>query len=151
MAWARESRILYSKEAVQIVMVSTLDHIDAISRRLKRDVLWIDFPKPRKLRRLWKEDQARAKITTWLDDRGIKWKRCFGIADVSCIIESYEGQIFVNLPYDPASRSFDDLNNFLEYPDGKSRFENVTFNLLRLPEAMKNKHHDEPGFWDSLL
>jgi len=40
------------------------------------------------------------------------------------------------------------LNEHLENPDGSSKVKGVTLWALTLELALKNKHHDEPGFWE---
>lgn len=40
-----------------------------------------------------------------------------------------------------------ELNDYLKYPIGEIRFPTVRFYYLALEVAMKNAHHDEPGFW----
>lgn len=37
---------------------------------------------------------------------------------------------------------------YLEQMDGTMRFPTVRFYVLPLEHAMKNAHHDEPGFWE---
>ncbi len=125
-----------------------LEHIDAISRRIERDVIWISFQSRIRSQKPWEDNPIWMKITKWLDDHNIKWERCFDIAD-ECSIPAYNGQIYVNLAYEAESPLFKELDGFLEFSDGTSRFENVKFNLLPLLDANRNKHHDEPGFWDS--
>ena len=40
------------------------------------------------------------------------------------------------------------LESYLERPDGTMFFETVRFYVVQLKAAMKNAHHDEPGFWE---
>jgi hypothetical protein len=39
------------------------------------------------------------------------------------------------------------VSNFLENEDGSAKIEGVLFCYLPLAAALKNQHHDEPGFW----
>ena len=60
----------------------------------------------------------------------------------------YHGQIYIDIPFEPSAPEFKSLEAFLEFPDGKSRLDGVTFFYLPLAKAMENAAHDEPGFWD---
>jgi hypothetical protein len=63
-------------------------------------------------------------------------------------MRSYAGQIYIDVPYDTNDCVYQAVQQFLEYPDATMRFEDVKFWIVTLELAMKNSHHDEPGFWD---
>jgi hypothetical protein len=147
-------------------MPQLIEHIDAIARKKQRDVLYITFtPKGTSLRDMftefvdvtegreiqgsyeWEEDPIRQKICLWLDKNQISWESCGYFANEDMMI-SYEGQIYVDIPYDENDANYLLVRDYLEHPDGSMRFESVTFWLVPLEQAMTNKHHDELGFWE---
>jgi hypothetical protein len=129
-------------------MPQLLEHIDAIARKLKRDVLYLDFLKAQRPHRAdYRSLETRARILQWLDDEGIEWRECGQIASET-VMRSYAGEIFINVPFDETDDQYHKVQAFLEYPDGSMRFEDVRFYVVSLQCAMKNAHHDEPGFWD---
>jgi hypothetical protein len=63
-------------------------------------------------------------------------------------MRSYAGQVFIDVPFDEANPQYQKVQAFLEHPDGTMRFDDVKFYVVPLEDAMKNSHHDEPGFWE---
>ena len=135
-------------------MPMVIEHIDAIARKLQRDVLYIAFnpqipsededeaffPK-------WTRLPIRQQVIDWLDSRGISWRCCGYYADVNLMM-GYQGQIYVDVPFDQNNSVFQELSAFLENPDGSMRYPDCTFCYCPLDHAMKNSAHDEPGFWE---
>ncbi len=64
------------------------------------------------------------------------------------VVRSYAGEIFIDVPFDDTDTQYRKVQAFLEHPDGEMRFDDVRFYVVTLQVAMKNAHHDEPGFWD---
>jgi hypothetical protein len=134
-------------------MVQIIDHIDKIARIKQRDVLMIGFETPGKgFKRVWSQpDHVRQKIIAWLDAHDIMWESCAWMAEENgwC---SYQGQIYVDVPYDQNDAKCRMLCEYLEDDQGLIRPEHgdTRFYLCTLEQSMKNVHHDEPGFWDSL-
>lgn len=137
-----------------------IEHIDAIARQLQRGVLYVVFHAPKagmsehELQKFefdtgydWQASQTRGDLIAWLDAKGIGWRPCGHVADTRMMV-SYCGQIYIDLPYEPALPQYLALSDYLELPDGTMRFAEATFCLLQLHLAMKNAEHDEPGFWD---
>ena len=137
-----------------------IEHIDAIARKLQRDVLFVVFHAPTTgmsdqeqqrfdfdTRYDWKASQTRSELIGWLDAKGFEWTLCGHVANTSMMI-SYRGQIYIDLPYDTSSAACLALCDHLEFPDGTMRFPDATLCLLQLHVAMTNAEHDEPGFWD---
>jgi hypothetical protein len=58
------------------------------------------------------------------------------------------GQLYIDVPYELNNPDYQKLQNFLEDENGEVRFDGVKFWIFPLERAMKNAHHDEPGFWD---
>jgi len=133
-------------------MPMLIEHIDAIARSLQRDVLYLAFTShPFDFSREWDENpgHARQTIINWLDKHDISWKECAHVAseDGFC---SYQGQIFVDVVFDVNDPTFKLLSSYLEDSHGniKPEFSPAKFYYLSLEDAIKNAHHDEPGFWD---
>lgn len=144
-------------------MPQLLEYIDSICRKKQRDVLYLRFVAPNT--EPWDNDsddgtcdgfddyvdgrnlEVRRQIIEWLDQNQIAWQPCGPIANENCW-ESYRGQIYLDVPYDQNLDAYQHLEAFLENPDGSMRFPEVEFWRLSLNLAMKNSHHDEPGFWE---
>ena len=138
------------------IMPQLIKHIDKISREKQRDVLFLEFnPKPSRKDilgdnqgRYWfEQDPIRKQILEHLTKMGISWECCASFANENAI-DSYDGRVYVDLPIDENCPRYQALVDYLEYPDGNMRFETVRFYALPLEVAMKNAHHDEPGFWE---
>jgi hypothetical protein len=147
-------------------MPQIIEYIDAIARKKQRDVLYVTFtPKNTSIffdlitgcdddvnanyecnSYNWEEGPIRERVCNWLTEHNITWQECgyFASENGWC---SYEGQIYLDVPYDENDLKYQLVRDFLENPDGSMRFESVTFWLVSLERAMENKHHDEPGFW----
>jgi hypothetical protein len=129
-------------------MPQLLEHIDAFARKLKRDVLYLDFLKAKRPHRAdYRRLESRSGIVQWLDSEGIEWCECGPLASET-VMRSYAGEIFINVPFNETDDQYRKVQAFLEYPDGTMRFEDVRFYVVTLQLAMKNAHHDEPGFWE---
>lgn len=130
-------------------MPSLIDHIDAIARRKQRDVLSIRFVTRETDRRAYDypQDPERLRVISWLDEHGIAWQPCGCVADENCM-SSYRGDIYVDVPFKTDHPTYQLLQPYLENPDGTMRHPTVTFEYYPLEMAMKNAHHDEPGFWE---
>lgn len=130
-----------------------IENIDAIARKKQRDVLFVTFhPKQSddddswELSHDWENDPMREVVCNWLTEHHIAWQMCGYVADECCMC-SYEGQIYLDVPYDDNDPLYVLVRDYLENPDGSMRFETVSFWCLPLITAMENAHHDEPGFW----
>lgn len=139
--------------------MTRIEHIDAIARKKKRDVIFVEFHqlkkgKGRKNRHPydalvleWEHLPARRKVIEWLDTRAIRWSPCGNFADLNYVL-SYRGQLYIDLPYDSELLVFQQLTAFLERADGSTRIPGVKFLHCTLEQAMVNAFHDESGFWD---
>ncbi|MEX3929938.1 hypothetical protein AB4Y36_39085 [Paraburkholderia sp. BR10936] len=129
-------------------MPQQLEHIDAIARKLNRDVLYLEFLKAQRPDHVdYRSLESRSCIMQWLDREGIEWRECGQVASET-VMRSYAGEIFIDVPFNEADDRYRKVQAFLEYPDGSMRFEDVRFYVVSLQFATKNAHHDEPGFWD---
>lgn len=133
-----------------------IQHIDQIARAKQRDVLYLEFnPKPSEDdffgdsngRYSFEHDPVRKKILEDLTSMGVSFMPCGHFANEN-YMGSYCGQIYLDVPFDKELSLYQQLEQYLEYPDGSMRFENVRFYVLPLSVAMRNAHHDEAGFWE---
>jgi hypothetical protein len=129
-----------------------IEHIDAIARAKGRDVLMVTFPgydawSTEGFTRGWEYYPPRKQITEWLDENHIDWIACGDFANEGFIV-GYAGQIYIDVPFDTNHATYRMLADYLENPDGTGKIEGSRFCYVPLSAAMKNKHHDEPGFWD---
>jgi len=139
-------------------MVMLVEHIDKIARSKARDVLYLRFANPALSpdavgrldlpRRLdWESHVSRQSIVRWLDANAVPWCPCGPVATTDAVCD-YQGQIFIDMPFEPGSTGFRTLSDFLETPTGESKWPGVRFCVLPLIVAVKNAGHDEPGFWE---
>jgi hypothetical protein len=134
-------------------MPMLIEHIDAIARKKQRDVLYVIFHPKRQVvgdwsaSYDWRKDSIRETVCNWLTEHQITWQPCGEIASENAMY-SYQGQIYLDVPYDDNDPEYVLLRDYFENPDGSMRFETVIFCYLPLATAMENAHHDEPGFWE---
>jgi hypothetical protein len=145
-----------------------IEHIDAIARQKQRDVLYVTFKSASAnqadpdtdtdeesvanesddwLVFDWENDPTRQAVCQWLTEQNIPWQYCAQVADENFMC-GYQGQIYVDVPFDDNDPQYLKLREYLEYPNGSMRFATVGFYYLPLEKAMENAHHDEPGFWE---
>lgn len=138
-----------------------LKHIDAIAREKMRGVLFVTFAPttsdeangdddlhvfPPSLD--WEHLDARKMVIAWLENNCIPWQPCGEFSNPELMI-CYQGQIYIDLPYDRSLTGYKKLERFLENPDGTMRYAGVGFYHLPLDVAMRNRDHDAPGYWES--
>lgn len=129
-------------------MPELIEHIDTIARKKQRDVLSIRFYTREAIHEYhFRRDPERQRVIDWLDKNGIAWQPCGPVANENAI-QAHRGDIYVDVPFDASNAQFQNLQAYLENPDGTMRHPSVTFEYYPLALAMKNAHHDEPGFWD---
>ena len=128
-------------------MPVALKHIDKIAREENRDVIFINFSKEVFPSYEYREYKERNELLQWLNDNEIPYRECGPMAD-ECGWESYRGQLYVDLPIDEENKKYQLLCEHLDGPDGTFKIKGVESWIFPLEEALKNKHHDEPGFWD---
>ena len=129
-------------------MPQLIEHIDAIARKKQRDVLIVEFHnKTTGFRMDYRVNPARKIILDWFTANGIPYCECGPYASETRM-ESYRGQIYIDVPYDKSDPVFQNVASFLQNPDGSMSFEGAWFYKVSLDICMKNAHHDEPGFWD---
>lgn len=135
-------------------MPQLIDYIDKIAREKNRDVLYLLFKHKKNDRSFFFDYQSckrRNLVIKWLEKNQIHYYPCMGEASEEAGLDSYNGFLYVDVPYDVDNEDFKKLSAYLEHPDGTMRFDDMIFAYFPLERAMKNKHHDEPGFWDKLF
>lgn len=129
-------------------MPQLIEHIDAIARKKQRDVLSIRFYAPETVHEYdYEKDPERQRVIRWLEEQGMAWQPCGSAASESAMLP-YMGDVYVDVSYDVSDVRFQALQTYLENPDGTMRHPSVTFEYYPLAVAMRNAHHDEPGFWN---
>lgn len=135
-------------------MPMLIEHIDAIARSKGRDVLFLDFPQEKSDDPFdsffvdWDSVPIRQEVIQWLDQNQINWSICGFIADENSMIGGYFGRIYIDVPFDTTDPTYQKLSDYLETPEGEMKLKGVKFCYLPLEMAMRNAHHDEPGFWE---
>jgi hypothetical protein len=138
-------------------MVMLIEHIDAIGRRKRRDVLYLQFHplgadgpygRSKALDYNPDRDETRQAILAWLDAHHIPWSMCGSISDTR-VMDSYRGQVHIDVPFDDGDPTYCSVRDYLEHPDGSIRHEGVRFYVVPLAQAMENAVHDTPGFWEN--
>ncbi len=129
-------------------MPRILKHVDQIAREKNRDVLYVAFDNEIYDGYDYKEWVSRRQLVQWLENHQISYIECSHVASEN-YMESYRGEIYIDVPYDENNPTYIQVRDYLENPDGSSRIPGLIFYLLPLEIAMRNKHHDEPGFWES--
>jgi len=128
-------------------MPQLIEHIDAIARQRKRDVLFLRFCTPEDTHFDYEEMESRKRILQFFERESIPSQQCGDVASENSM-SSYAGQIFIDVPFDESDPLYQKVQAFIEHPDGTVRFSDVNFYVVGLEYAMKNAHHDEPGFWE---
>jgi len=135
-------------------MPMLIEYIDAIARQKGRDVLFLDFLQkeiedPFDLFNVdWDCVPIRQQVIAWLNQKQIGWQICGTVADENSMVSGYQGRIYIDVPFDTTDVAYQMLADYLETPEGKMKLEGVSFRYLPLEIAMKNAHHDVPGFWE---
>ncbi|MEI6207027.1 MAG: hypothetical protein WCP20_09610 [Desulfuromonadales bacterium] len=88
------------------------------------------------------------EVIKCFDEHGIAWQICCHFANELIICCPHLGQVYIDVPFDESDPQYQLVRDYIENPDETLRDENVRWYYLPLEVAMKNAHHDEPGFWD---
>ena len=129
-------------------MPTAIDSIDHIARKLGRDVVFIAFDTQEvETRYDYHNDPKREQLLHWLDAQGIGWQKADDIAS-EYGFRAYKGSIYVDVPFDEQNPKYQQVKECLENAEGEMLDPGITLYFVTLEEAMKNAHHDEPGFWD---
>lgn len=121
-------------------MAVLVEAIDAISRRLERDVLMLMCDRGTR--------EARSEAKHWLSENGFQYQICVPFVTGCIQFEAPATEVYIDLEYDPNSAAFKLLDAHFENTDGTPVFVGVRFALLTHELALLNKEQDEPGYWD---
>lgn len=144
-------------------MPQLIKHIDAICREKQRDVLWVTFvPEGYEKHNTsteafsqedwlkvddYNSNPNRQSVIDFLENNCISYCPCGNVANENGWT-SYQGQIYIDVPFDTESTAYKILESFFENEHGEMIRPGVMFWYLPLEHAMKNKHHDKPEFWE---
>ena len=131
-------------------MPELIKHIDAIARACGRDVLMIAPDRSvasTEVQRLWRRSSERQELIDWLDANSINWEPSGWPPKDGCM-ESYQGGIYIDLPYDPFEPLCAALGEYVkEDAQGILKWPGIRLYLCSLEWAQQFAHHDEPGYW----
>ena len=129
-------------------MPQDIQHIDKIAREKQRDVLFIGFISPLKTESpLYERAGDDDPHIQWLQANDIPHRPCGLVANENAFPE-YEGHIYIDVPMDDKDPTYQKLLSHFENPDGSPKDPQCVLYFHPLVDAMKNAHHDEPGFWE---
>ncbi len=128
-------------------MLKLLKHIDKIAREKNRDVIFINFAKDVFPSYDYENYKERNELIEWLKEHQIPFEECGPMASENGW-ESYRGQLYIDIPIDENDEKYQLICEHLDTPKGGFKIKGVESWIFPLEVAMKNKHHDEPGFWD---
>jgi hypothetical protein len=155
-------------------MPMLIEHIDKIAREKKRGVLFINFPHYRYSEDInissfkdgvpdiffrefdvddatedfdGREYKPRLDFLEYLEANGIAYKSAGHFARETGW-SSWNGLTYIDIPYDENNEDYKKVCSYLENKDGTPKDIYMVFFYLPLEKAMKNVHHDMPGFWD---
>lgn len=101
------------------VMPETLEHVDAIARRMKRNVPYLDFLKAKRPHRAdYQRLESRSSIAQWLGREGIGWRERRPFTSTT-VKRSHASAIFIDVPFDESDAQYRKVRSFHVYP-GKS-------------------------------
>ena len=119
-------------------MPQTLPMIDEIAFEKQRDVLWLQFKGDeseytgRIIKKYnYEQSKVRPQILVWLEANEIEYCECFA-SGVHC---GYEGEIYIDLPFDKTNEKYLKLERYLEDENGNMKIDGVIFWLLPLERA----------------
>lgn len=128
-------------------MPQLIKFIDQIAREKQRDVLYIEFDREFYQDYDYEDWDERTQFIQWLEQNKIAYQICGGWASENSM-ESYRGQLYIDIAYDRSLAEYQKLSEHLEYADGRMKIKGLLFCYVPLEMAMKNKHHDKEGFWE---
>jgi len=132
-------------------MPQIIEHIDAIARKVERGVLFLVFFQDQDgapVRERWDVNPSRKEVISWLDANGYAWRECGEIASDDWLTMGYRGSIYLATAFDEGDPAYQKLEQYLESPDGTLRLPKMRFLLLTMEAALRNAHHDAPGYWE---
>ncbi|MDF1878422.1 hypothetical protein JHD46_02070 [Sulfurimonas sp. SAG-AH-194-C20] len=124
-----------------------IEHIDKIARDKQRDVIFIEFDREVYPSYDYEKYEECIKLLEWLESHDIAYRSCGPIAREDGW-ESYRGELYLDIPFDRENEKYQLICEHMDNPDGSFKIQGVNSWIFPLEVALKNKHHDEEGFWD---
>ena len=117
--------------------------IDEIAREKQRDVIFIQFHNfSTGFVADYRTNPSREAIISWLDEQGIAHIPCGGF-DSGCIVEGYDGELYIDVAIDADDDNFCKLSERFLGEGGKRRYENAWLFYLPLAVALLNSDEAE--------
>ncbi len=117
-------------------MPQLMQHIDAIAREKNRDVLFVHFENYEHENAEAESYHLRQNLMEWLQQRQIAFAPCMGIEQPG-VIESYSGDLYIDVPFDAANPSYQVVSEHLEDTEGNMKIPGVLFFVLSLETALE--------------
>jgi len=117
-------------------MPQIMQHIDAIAREKNRDVLFVHFENYEHENADAESYHLRQNLMEWLQQRQIAFAPCMGIEQPG-VIESYAGDLYVDVPFDEDDLSYQKVCEHLEDAEGNMKIPGVLFFVLSLETALE--------------
>lgn len=115
-------------------MPQLLQHIDAIAREKKRDVLFLHFENYQEDDQ--GDDPIRSIVLAWLEDHEIAYQPCMGL-EQDGFVDTYSGDIYIDLALDEDDLNYRELSEYLEDDEGNMLLDGVLFFVLSLEIALE--------------
>lgn len=146
-------------------MPMLIDYIDKIARDKQRDVLFLVFnqrrPEDAETEQDerpdydydydYEADETRQRVLRWFEENGIAVRPCGPCAGEGMMMSRYQGQLYLEVPFDRSNPDYQKVENFLEHADGSMKIPGVSFHYLPLEEAMKYADQDDPAYWEKVF
>lgn len=136
-------------------MVMLVEYLDAIARRKKRDVLYVDFEPalgPCSDRSAWMILPVRMQLIEWFCEQDIELEAAVFVPnDELLITPPYRGEFYIDIPYDKDDPKCQLVLQHMETSDGFSKLPGARLCLLEFSVAEKYAYRDLPGFLEKLL
>lgn len=115
-------------------MPALINYVDSIRDTKQRDVLWLRFVPKNTSQRPFPDGRncpARAEVVAFLHAEGIPCKECLP-TERACkgLINGYFGDLYIDLPYNPADPTYLKLERFLEDESGQIKLPDTEFLVL---------------------
>ena len=131
-------------------MPMLLKHIDKIAREKQRGVLFVSFDIDPFSDETYEDFAPRKELMAWMEAHDIPFEPCANLAS-DTITMGYMGELYIDIPMDENDPRYQLLTHHLEHEDGTIKIDGIEYFYLPLEVAMKNAHHDEPGYWERIM
>ena len=114
--------------------------IDEIAREKQRDVIFVQFHNfSTGFVADYRTNPSRKAIISWLDEQRIAYIPCGGF-DSGCIVEGYDGELYIDVAIDADDANFFKLSERFIGEGGMRRYENAWLFYLPLAVALLNSN-----------